>query len=301
MPPDWPNRHLSRLVTVAPHRWHLQSDGAGPLLLLLHGAGASSHSWRHLIAPLVAAGYAVLVPDLPGQGFTRLGDRMRAGLDPMAADLARLLAHLDARPAAIIGHSAGAAIALRLAEILPDPPAAVVGINAALGPFEGVAGWLFPVVARLLALNPLIPRLFARLSGTEARVRSLLASTGSPLDPAGIALYRRLVADPAHVDATLAMMAQWSLDPLLARLPAFAVPTLLLTAAGDRAVPPATSARAVARMPAATWTDIPRFGHLVHEEDPAAVLAHVLPFLARHPPAAADPARNRLAPLPPRD
>ena len=67
----------------------------------------------------------------------------------MAEDLARLIRQEAWAPMAYIGHSAGAAIALRLAELAP--PRAVIGLNAALGQFEGVAGWLFPVMAKLLA------------------------------------------------------------------------------------------------------------------------------------------------------
>ena len=61
----------------------------------------------------------------------------------------------------------------------------MIGLNAALGNFDGLAGVLFPILARLLSLNPLVPSLFARLAGGEAQVRRLLASTGSPLDPQG--------------------------------------------------------------------------------------------------------------------
>ena len=47
---------------------------------------------------------------------------MRLGLDAMAEDLAALLADQGWQPQAIIGHSAGAALALRLAETLPVRP-----------------------------------------------------------------------------------------------------------------------------------------------------------------------------------
>jgi magnesium chelatase accessory protein len=283
MPPDWPNRAASRRIDVAPHRWHVQVMGTGPQVLLIHGAGGATHSWRGLM-PILAQTNTLIAPDLPGQGFTRMGSRSRCSLDAMAEDMAALLAAEGWQPKAIIGHSAGAAVALRLAEILPAPPRAIIGINAALGPFEGIAGWLFPIFAKLLALNPFVPRLFARLSGGTPRVRTLLASTGSNLDEAGIAFYTRLVADPGHVDGTLAMMAQWNLMGLLARLPALDVPTLFITSPNDQAVPPATSDRAAAKMPDAQVVSITDHGHLVHEEDAGAVAGVILPFLAAHLP-----------------
>jgi magnesium chelatase accessory protein len=278
VPADWPLRAQSRALHVRPHLWHVQELGAGPLVMLLHGAGGATHSWRGL-APRLAGNFRLVMPDLPGQGFTRLGDRSRCGLDAMAADLAALAADQGWRPAALIGHSAGGALALRLAEILPDPPHAVAGINAALGSFDGLQGVLFPALARLLALNPLVPSLFARLAGGEAQVRRLLEATGSRVDAEGVRLYGRLVGDPAHVDGTLAMMAQWQLEPLLSRLPGLDLPVLFLTGGADRAVPPAVSRAAAARMPQAEVVEIAGLGHLMHEEAAETVAGVLMSFL----------------------
>lgn len=277
-PPGWPLAGVSRRCDGPVHRWNLAVTGEGPDIVLLHGTGAAGMSFRNL-APLLAARFRLWIPDLPGHGFTRLGRRGRSGLDAMAEDTAALLAAEGAHPVAAIGHSAGAAIALRMAE--RTGLRAVVGINAALGHFEGAAGVIFPVMARALAALPFVPAIFARTTGTERQIASLLASTGSPLDPAGRALYRALVARPSHVAGALAMMAEWRLDPLLERLPRIAVPTLFLTAARDGAVPPRVSARAAERMPAATLHALPDHGHLVHEEAPEAVAAPILDFLAR--------------------
>ena len=51
---DWPNREASRFVEAAGLRWHVQVMGAGPVLLLLHGTGASTHSWRDVMPKLAA-------------------------------------------------------------------------------------------------------------------------------------------------------------------------------------------------------------------------------------------------------
>lgn len=110
LPADWPHRAASRVVASPPHRWHVQDMGTGPAIVMLHGAGGAGHSWRGLM-PLLAPQYRVIVPDLPGHGFTRIGARGRAGIDAMAEDLARLCATLGVAPVAVIGHSAGAALA----------------------------------------------------------------------------------------------------------------------------------------------------------------------------------------------
>ena len=276
LPADWPHRETSRRIACKPHLWHVQDIGAGPLLLLLHGAGGSVHSWRNLI-PLLA-GFRVVALDLPGQGFTRMGSRRRCGVDAMAEDIATLCKAEGWEPFAVIGHSAGGALALRLAEELPVQR--VVGINAALGNFDGAAGWLFPLMARVLAATPMVPQLFSRLSGTPDRVAALLTSTGSKVDADGLSQYLRLLQSPGHVDATLLMMAQWSLEGLLARLPQVAVPVLLISGAADMTVRPEVSARAAARIPGAVRVNLPGLGHLAQEEDAAAVAAVILPFLA---------------------
>ncbi|WP_237267622.1 alpha/beta fold hydrolase BchO [Sulfitobacter alexandrii] len=143
----------SRFVLCKPHKWHVQELGRGPTVLLVHGAGGATQSWRHLM-PILAETFHVIAVDLPGQGFTRLGARQRCGLEPMAEDLARLCAAEGWQPRAIIGHSAGAAIALQMALTL-NPVPRVVGINAALGNFRGLAGVVFPLMAKALAMTPL--------------------------------------------------------------------------------------------------------------------------------------------------
>lgn len=276
LPADWPHRDASRRIACRPHLWHVQEMGQGPLVLLLHGAGGATHSWRHLM-PLLA-GYRVVALDLPGQGFTRMGSRRRCSVDAIAEDIAALCAAEGWHPFAVIGHSAGGALALRLAQMLPV--ARVVGINAALGNFDGAAGWLFPLMAKVLAATPMVPQLFSRLSGTPVRIEALLASTGSRIDAEGCGHYLRLLRSSGHVDATLLMMSQWKLDGLLASLPDVTARVLLITGAGDATVPPVVSERAAARIAGAVWTNLPGLGHLAQEEDAAAVAAVVLDFLA---------------------
>ena len=276
LPRDWPHADASVMVACPPHRWHVQDIGAGEVVLLLHGAGAGTQSMRHLMQRLSATHRAIAL-DLPGQGYTRPGRRDRFGLDPMAEDIAALVAQQAWAPVAVIGHSAGGALALRLAEMLPLR--AVIGINAALGTFPGMAGVLFPMIARALTLAPFVAQIVSRTTATPDRVRALLASTGSAVTPEMVDLYRRQILRADHVEGTLAMMAQWRLEELLERLPYFAMPALLLTGANDRTVLPAVSARAAAAMPRAVHHDMPGLGHLMHEEAPEAVAARIVAFL----------------------
>jgi magnesium chelatase accessory protein len=265
----WPMADHSRFVLHRPHRWHVQEAGAGPLVLLIHGAGGATQSWRGVF-PLLVPHARVVAVDLPGQGFTQLGARMRCGLDHMAEDLWSLCRYEGWEPAVIVGHSAGAAVALRMAEL--GATDRVVGVNPALGKFKGVAGWLFPMLARALALSPFTAGLFAG-SVTEQSVRTLIKGTGSVIDDAGIGFYRRLASDRAHVDGTLAMMSQWRLDGLIRRLPDQTARVVFVLGGRDAAVPPATGREAAAVMRDARVVEMPAFGHLAHEEDAGGVVA----------------------------
>ena len=262
---DWPHRASSRFVTAAGLTWHLQQMGEGPALLLIHGTGASTHSWRDL-APRLAARFTVLGMDLPGHGFTDMpAAREQLSLAGMAAALGALVEATGLDVRWVVGHSAGAAVGARMALDRRLAPLGLIGINAALLPLDGLSGLLFPPAARRMASTPL----FAWRAADPRAVRRLIAGTGSTLDERGIELYGRLVRDVKHVSAALGMMANWDLERLaLGRL---ATPLTLIAGSADRAVPLAQAQRAPALAPGATLHVLGGAGHLAHEERPDAV------------------------------
>ena len=274
-PEGWPHREVSERISVAPHDWHVQAMGEGPTVLLIHGSGGATHSWRGIM-PLLARRRRVIAVDLPGQGFTRAG-RPRFSLDAMAADLSALALSRGWAPGAVVGHSAGAAVALRMALDAVPPPERIVGVNAALGSFEGAAGIVFPAAARALVANPLTGFVVSRFA-SEAATRRMLASMGSEIDADGLRAYARLFASPGHVQATLSMMARWDLAPLRRRLPEVTTPVLLIVGEGDRAVPPSVSEAAAGLLPDARVERLSG-GHLVHEERPRETAAAIEAFL----------------------
>jgi magnesium chelatase accessory protein len=269
----WPHGEHSRFILCKPHKWHVQEAGKGPLLLLIHGAGGGTQSWRHLW-PLLTPHYRVIAIDLPGQGFTKAGSQQRFGLSPMAEDIAALCRAEAWTPAAIIGHSAGAAIALEMARHMDTPPP-VIGINAALGNFKGLAGVLFPLMAKALAMTPFVARMFTASAARPGSVTRLVEGTGSKLSQEDLAPYRALVSDPTHVDATLNMMAQWDLNPLLAALPEYKGPVHLIATEGDKAVPAGTSRDMAAKIAGTSVTILPDLGHLAHEEAPEVIFEEI--------------------------
>ena len=274
----WPNAELSRFVETRAQRWHVQTGGAGPAILLLHGAGGATHSWRDIL-PALTPQARVLAPDLPGHGFTQPKTGGRSGLVTMAQDLHALCEEMDVRPELIVGHSAGAAIALQMT-LDGATPRYILGINAALRPFEGMAGVVFPPLAKLLALNPMTARLFAWSASNPGSIRNLTEGVGSRLDPEMLTLYRACISDPAHVDGALRMMARWDLKPLLRRLPEIVTPTTFAIGGRDKAVPPHTTREEAARMPHAQVRDYPDLGHLMHEEAPEIFADLILELLA---------------------
>jgi magnesium chelatase accessory protein len=290
----WPHRDASRFVEAGGLRWHVQTMGDGPAVLLLHGAGAASHSWRDMM-PLLARDFTVIAPDLPGHGFTATP---RAGrgltLPGMAEALDRLLIALDRRPVAIVGHSAGAAIGARLAARSEGAKPRLVALNGAFQPFSGLAAHVFPVIAGAVALNPVTIRLLSLGARDQKRVARMLEGTGSPIAGEGLALYASLFAAPGHVAGVLGMMARWDLRETPGHLRTLGDRLHLIASAGDLAVPSRVSGDMHRACPGSSLTIVPSLGHLAHEEAPDlfATLTRDAVLVADRP-AETAPARRR--------
>lgn len=292
---DWPHRAHSRFVQAAGLRWHVQQFGQSfgespdrPIALLLHGTGASTHSWRGL-APLLAPHFKVLTLDLPGHAFTDMptggSSSPHMSLPGMAKAIGGLLAVLDVNPTLMIGHSAGAALAVRMALdglVSPQQLEHIISINGALQPLGGLAGQVFSPVAKLMSALPFVPTLFA-WQATHAKVlQKLIDSTGSKLDAEGMALYGQLVSNPGHAAGALSMMANWDLPSLAMDLPRLATPLSLMVASQDSTIPPRQATQVMNQLAQSSarvtpqLVVLPGLGHLAHEEQPAVVAMHIL-------------------------
>lgn len=264
---SWPNSAFSRFVDAGALRWHVQIVGSGPIVLLVHGTGASTHSWRELIAEL-AQRYTVVAPDLPGHGFTERPSNDRLTLPGMAQALGALIKVLEIDPQIAVGHSAGAAVLLRAALDGTIHPRVIISLNGALLPFRGVAGQIFKPLAKLLIVPPFLPQFFAWRAGSRGAVERLLKGTGSAPSSEDVDLYARLFASPSHVGATLAMMANWDLEPLVRDLPMLTIPVVLVSGQRDLAVPSSDAVAVAKYVRSAQIIDLPGLGHLAHEESP---------------------------------
>ncbi|WP_346014554.1 alpha/beta fold hydrolase BchO [Thiocystis violacea] len=283
---DWPNREASRFVSAAGIRWHVQEMGRGPVLLMLHGTGAATHSWRDF-APVLAEHFRLIAPDLPGHGFTAPPPYDSMSLPGMARYVAELVDTLGVQPDLVLGHSAGAAILIRACLEGRLAPRGLISLNGALMPWRGLPGHVFSPAAKLFAKNSLVSRLFALRAANRKTIQRLVDSTGSTLDPLGVDLYQRLIRSPSHVRASLSMMANWDLTLIEEGLPRLETPLFLVVGEADSTVSPREARRVRERLlTSAKVTGLPGLGHLAHEERPREVaevvfqIAHGLGVLA---------------------
>ena len=144
----WPNRDASQFVQAGGLTWHVQILGTGPVIFLLHGTGAATHSWRALL-PLLANHFTVIAPDLPGHGFSQALPSSQMSLPGIARAAADLLRALKVVPARVVGHSAGAAILAQMCLDAQIAPHALVSLNGAMLPLRGIPGMVFSPVAKL--------------------------------------------------------------------------------------------------------------------------------------------------------
>jgi magnesium chelatase accessory protein len=273
---EWPHSSHSHFVRVKQMRWHVQRMGQGPVALLLHGTGASTHTWREVM-PLLAQHHTTVAVDLPGHAFSSPLPQA-ASMAHMASALIELLQHLQLTPELWVGHSAGAAIAVRA---LTDPQwqaapsSRLVALNPAWTPMPGSARWIWPLAAWVVGHNPLSGWLAAKQAQHTRLVEQLLKQTGSRLDVTGVRLYRYLINQPKHNQGVLAMMSDWNIQDAQARLPLMKWPVQLQIGLNDKSVPPSLADAGLQLLPHAKRVDLPGLGHLAHEEDAQGCVRHI--------------------------
>lgn len=273
---DWPHREASRLIESGGIRWHVQMMGAGPAILLVHGTGASTHSWRDVM-PVLAQRFTVVAVDLPGHGFTGMpAEPDGLSLPGMARGLAKVLQEIAVSPRIAAGHSAGAAILARMCLDGALRLDTLISLNGAILPLGGIAGRIFSPIAKLLVSFEFVPRFAAGRNADPKVIEGYLANTGSRLTPEGIALYGRLARSPGHVGAALGMMANWDLEAMEPELPRLTPRVVLVAAALDGMIKPNDAFRLRDRLASSEVVFLRDLGHLAHEERPAEIAELIL-------------------------
>jgi pimeloyl-ACP methyl ester carboxylesterase len=109
---------------------NIAEQGQGPLVLLLHGFPESWYSWRHQFAPLAAAGFHVVAPDMRGYGKSdKPADITAYNQVEVVKDIIGLIPALGYETAIVIGHDWGAPTAWSCAAHYPDQVTAVGALS----------------------------------------------------------------------------------------------------------------------------------------------------------------------------
>jgi len=265
----WPNKEASHFVEAGGQRWHVQVFGSGPPVLLVHGTGGATHSWRDL-APRLASRFTVIAPDLPGHGFTTAPRADLLSLDGIALELQILLDHLGVAPVLGIGHGAGMAPLLRLALTERGALRGLVGINAALTPPRRHLWTLLAPAANVPARSSFVEDLGTKLAAGSLE-ESLLRSTGSAIGEEQRGIYTTLLRSRRHMGAVMTLFANWDAARLQRDVPELALPVTLAVALNDPWVPARIADRLASRFRDVRIVEMGDCGHLAHEEKPGLV------------------------------
>ena len=272
------------------------AEWAGPhtaTIVCLHGVGGSALHWG-AVAPALARHGRVLALDQVGHGETPRAGRS-AAIGPAQQVLARVLRAEHARPAVLVGHSMGAAVAVL--EAVRDPGAVRALVltspllppswpgrsdRASLARYLGLrAGMRARAAARSLRERPSLERTIERgLRGGAADPRAidarLVRESVALARAAGTRETGRAFAGAAR--SAFATVARG--DAFRALLDRIACPVLLLHGGRDHTVPLAFAARVARDHPAWRLEVFPELGHLLQLEDPARWSDAVEPWLA---------------------
>ena len=113
-------------------RLHCVEEGEGPLIVLLHGFPESWYSWRKQIAPLAAAGFHVVAPDLRGYNQSPRPEDVDAyRVSELVVDVVELITEKNGgRPCVLAGHDWGGVVAWFLAMTHPELIGKLVILNS---------------------------------------------------------------------------------------------------------------------------------------------------------------------------
>ena len=260
---------LSVHYTSAPFQGD-RSDA--PLIVLLHGFGASTYSWREVLEPLSAFG-EVVAYDRPAFGFTeRPVDQSEPSPYGVEAQLDLLQAVIDewAEPGqdvVLVGHSAGGTLAAEFALRYPEEVSALVLVAPALLTGGGGPQWLSPLYA-IPQIDRVGPRLVSSIASSGEELLERSWHDPSLLTPDIRAGYRAPLTVAGWERAFWEFQKAPRSFQVTTSPESLSVPVLLITGDDDRVVPTSDSLAVAELLPSATLVVIPDSGHLPHEETP---------------------------------
>ena len=263
------------MLQVADWRLHVRESGPkdAPAVLLLHGFGASLHTWDAWAQGLTAS-HRVIRIDLPGSG---LSEPDPAGSYTDARSIQMLVALMDELGldrASVVGHSIGGRIAWTFAALHPeriDRLVLVAPDGFASPGFE--YGQPAEVPAALGLMRYALPKALLRMN--------LKPAYGNPdfLTDALTTRYHDLMLAPGARDAMFKRLQQTTLTDPVPVLASIRAPTLLLWGEADAMIPFANAKDYQKALPGSRLVSFAGVGHLPQEEAASASLQAVQAFL----------------------
>ncbi len=246
-------------------------SGTGPLLVLIHGLGASLVIWEDL-APQLLPHYQVLRLDLRAAGATTETEEAPLSLAVWSQDVRALLGALEIERPVVVGHSLGAGIAMKYALQWPEDVEALVLMGAdprlsSLGPRFAQAADLIDKIG------------FERWVDEVWSSNPPLSSASLERSPDLFDRYRAMVLanDQANYVRTCRSFAE--LEDLTADLPHIRNPVLVVSGSDDdRTVPEAGKALA-SQLPRGQFVELPGVGHTMPTEAPELVGDAIVKFV----------------------
>ncbi len=265
----------------APVKLFYEEEGKGPPVLLIHGFGTSTYTWRH-IAPALALTHRVIAVDLKGFGQSDKPFDARYSVFDQAELLAQLIEDQDLRDLTIVGHSFGGGIALLLAlendNRLNGRIKKLVLLDTIAYPQH------IPVFFRLLDV-PLFSHLGVRMVPPMVQTRVALRIAyfdDSKIDPEEVETYAAPLKTAAGKHAIIYSARQIVPDDLAEiaeRYASIALPTLILWCDHDRIVPFEIGLKLRRTLPNSSLRLVRDCGHMPQEEQPETTLKLLQGFI----------------------
>ncbi len=265
---------LGQFITVEGLRLHYVQTGAGPDLVMIHGASGSLRDFTFDLVPELAKSYRVTVFDRPGLGYSDPLPNGDVNLSSQARILRMAADHLGATNPILLGQSYGGAVAL--AWSLDAPPPALVLISSASLPWPGTLDpWyglsenrIFRAIAMPLAAA-WMPKSFV-----HRVINGIYAPEAMPTGYADhMGLDQSLRVAPLEVNVMQVNALRDQIVAMAPRYPALTLPIEMVHGDTDTIVPLRIhSAPLASRLPSANLTVIPGAGHMPHHTHPQIVI-----------------------------
>jgi pimeloyl-ACP methyl ester carboxylesterase len=286
-----------RFITVDGVRTFIEEAGPadGPPIVLVHGFGGLTYTWRYTLPALAEAGYRVLALDLQGFG---LSDKSFA-LDfshPSQADFVIAVMRAAGMPrATLVGHSMGGSVIAHVAQRHPEAVNALVFVDGAVRGLESAGGQSggssivgVPVQLGMLAQFPPLQRWGQLiLRGTVTRERMAQTQLTAyhvkeTVTPEVEEAYLKVMKMKDWELALLGVLRDSGRNTLAQPISTLAAPTLILWGERDPWIPLERGEALHAALPQSTLVIIPATGHLPMEEDATTFNAALLEWLGVH-------------------